>query len=470
LTQDAIANDAENPADNVIDDTPVGYKDSQTDTVNSDEAETTSVLLETTTTTSEIETAGNKIVLDKNIDNFFISKESVDAALKYGYKILLKKIGGKVVPVGKIKFQFPTLIEIGPNDEEEIEKTTKTVEAGETSIANTNSPTVTEETNDVTEAAITTTEVIIVETTTIETNEAIEEETITTPSALYQPPAEHYLAPEEIATATEVLSSVVPLDNEESENPVIDTVMQLVDDAVDIIEDLEPGAEVMLSNCAVPVTEVEQMLLTFAQNVETSLPTLREILNLGTDLANADTEGKTRIGAELLNLLESVLESIVPFQMPGCGEDDSSSMIGSISSIASQLDTVANYQPNPRKAKSLHDKATSLQLSSWAMVQLKHAVKLFYSQDGICRSDPSSASTILETLSKAVTGYVPVATIIGNQESVRELRTTAVALEEAAEEISKLEEAGSDLIPTVSCDATFAEMGNTILQVAEALP
>ena len=66
--------------------------------------------------------------------------------------------------------------------------------------------------------------------------------------------------------------------------------------------------------------------------------------------------------------------------MPGCGEDDSSSMIGSISSIASQLDTVANYQPNPRKAKSLHDKATSLQLSSWAMVQLKHAVKLFYSQ------------------------------------------------------------------------------------------
>ena len=108
-------------------------------------------------------------------------------------------------------------------------------------------------------------------------------------------------------------------------------------------------------------------------------------------------------------------------------------MIGSISSIASQLDTVANYETNPRKSKALHDKATSLQLSSWALVQLKHAVKLFYSQvisyqyirtilpclicsqDGICSSDSSSPSTILDTLSKAVTGYVPVATIIGNQ-------------------------------------------------------
>merc|ERR1719347_1453437 len=46
LTQDAIANDAENPADNEIDDTPIEYKDSQTDPVNSDEAETTSVISE----------------------------------------------------------------------------------------------------------------------------------------------------------------------------------------------------------------------------------------------------------------------------------------------------------------------------------------------------------------------------------------------------------------------------------------
>ena len=103
-----------------------------------------------------------------------------------------------------------------------------------------------------------------------------------------------------------------------------------------------------------------------------------------------------------------------------------------MSSMASQLDTLASAVPSQRKSKSLHDKATSLQLSSWVMVQLKHAVKLFYSQvnyqdiicsvsytfhhqDGICRTDYSSTSTILDTLSKAVAGYVPVATIIGNE-------------------------------------------------------
>merc|ERR1739838_637073 len=101
----------------------------------------------------------------------------------------------------------------------------------------------------------------------------------------------------------------------------------------------------------------------------------------------------------------------------------------SMSSMASQLDTLASAVPSQRKSKSLHDKATSLQLSSWVMVQLKHAVKLFYSQDGICRTDYSSTSTILDTLSYA--GYVPVATIIGNEQSAKDLLSTAAALEQA---------------------------------------
>ena len=50
--------------------------------------------------------------IDTGADKFFISKESVEAAKKYGYKILLKKLNGKEVPVGKIKFSFPTLVEI----------------------------------------------------------------------------------------------------------------------------------------------------------------------------------------------------------------------------------------------------------------------------------------------------------------------------------------------------------------------
>jgi len=472
LTQNAIANDVENPADNIIDDLPVSGQEPESNSVEIRNEETTSISIPETTTlkTNQIATEGNTDVIGVNSDTFFISKESINAALKYGYKILLKKIGGKVVPVGKVKFQFPTLIEIGPNDEEEIIKTTNSEEVEETAEPIASNPTVTEEARIVTEAIIVTTEAINIETTTTENQEAVEPNSVTTPSTLYLPPAELYLAPEEVETASDVLSSVVPLDNEDSENPVIETVMKLIDDTVDVIKDLEPGADVLVFNCAVPVDEVEQMLLTFTQNIETSLPTLREILDLANDLRNVDTKGKTKIGAELLILLETVLESIVPFEIPGCGEDESSSMIGSLSSIASQLDTVANYESNPRKSKALHDKATSLQLSSWALVQLKHAVKLFYSQDGICSSDSSSPSTILETLSRAVTGYVPVATIIGNQESVRELRTTARALGEAAEEIAKLEEAGTSPIPSASCDATFAEMGDIVLQVANALP
>ena len=56
------------------------------------------------------------------------------------------------------------------------------------------------------------------------------------------------------------------------------------------------------------------------------------------------------------------------------------------------------------------------------------------------------------------------------QESVRELRITARALGEAAEEIAKLEEAGTSPISSASCDATFAEMGDIVLQVANSLP
>ena len=111
-------------------------------------------------------------------------------------------------------------------------------------------------------------------------------------------------------------------------------------------------------------------------------------------------------------------------------------MISSISSVASQLDSLANYEVNTRKAKALHSKATSLQLSSWGLIQLKHAVKLFYSQvncckllsvkvesipkDGICKEPTSKPSVILNTLSKAVQGYVPLATIVGNQVESKE--------------------------------------------------
>ena len=53
---------------------------------------------------------------------------------------------------------------------------------------------------------------------------------------------------------------------------------------------------------------------------------------------------------------------------------------------------------------------------------------------------------------------------------MRELKITAAALEEAAEEIAKLERAGAANIPQVSCSASFAEMGQTVREMADALP
>ena len=44
-------------------------------------------------------------------DEFHVSEETASAARKYGYKILLKKVGGKEVPVGKIKYTIPSVVE-----------------------------------------------------------------------------------------------------------------------------------------------------------------------------------------------------------------------------------------------------------------------------------------------------------------------------------------------------------------------
>merc|ERR1712128_231142 len=120
LTQYAIATDSENPADNVIDDSPIRDDLNEQVAVEVQE-ETTTISVAETTALTVIETADVAAkteeatdALDGQSNKFFISEESINAARKYGYKILLKKIGGKVVPVGKIKFEFPTLVEINP--------------------------------------------------------------------------------------------------------------------------------------------------------------------------------------------------------------------------------------------------------------------------------------------------------------------------------------------------------------------
>ena len=90
--------------------------------------------------------------IDTGSDKFFVSKDTVSAARKYGYKILLKKVGGKEVPVGKIKFSLPTIVEITPEDDhvvvEAIEDVAPKMETVEEVIVTTEAPAVIEETTE----------------------------------------------------------------------------------------------------------------------------------------------------------------------------------------------------------------------------------------------------------------------------------------------------------------------------------
>merc|ERR1719186_2315766 len=209
LTQEAIVNDTENPEDNIasVEYQAVSVSEAQIET----ETEEQQVEI-TTTEAAEIETITTALNLQRDItnenddvsitekkettneisgssDNFFISKESINAARKYGYKILLKKIGGKVVPVGKIKFEFPPLVEINPIEDvaeevvaEQIADTKVASEVEETTeaIENISAVTATEVPETITEAIITTTQEISIETTT---EEVITISTIQTPTS-----------------------------------------------------------------------------------------------------------------------------------------------------------------------------------------------------------------------------------------------------------------------------------------------
>ena len=105
-------------------------------------------------------------------------------------------------------------------------------------------------------------------------------------------------------------------------------------------------------------------------------------------------------------------------------------MLISLSGMASQLDTIASNEINQDRANSLHKSATSLQLAAWVMAQLQSSVHTFYSQirpllvrfyfslldqEGICGDEDSSTTEILGSLSKAIPGYIPIVTILGNQ-------------------------------------------------------
>ena len=52
-------------------------------------------------------------------------------------------------------------------------------------------------------------------------------------------------------------------------------------------------------------------------------------------------------------------------------------------------------------------------------------------QDGICGDQQSSTTDILGSLSEAITGYIPIVSMLGNQESLQDLERTIQALSKA---------------------------------------
>ena len=312
VSEEAITHDEEIPTDNPTD----SSKKSSMDNSN-DETE-----ISTQPTNNLEEDLPNVITNDRSTEKeeskptnrFFISEESIDAARKYGYKILLKKINGKVQAVGKIRFEVPTLIEIHPGDDDAIDDDDSET-AADNNPAVTNGAdigaeeTITEATNK-NVAVNGATTIQIAETTVY--NELVSTEASPPETAA---PVDHYLAPAEAEEASKVLSDYVPNKVDASSSPIMDSILQLAHNVVDVMEKLDPKTNINLDMCALSVREVEKMLHTFADNIESSLPTLQEILNVGSYLAGAATKEKAKIGAQLLNLLEDLLESIVPFQV-----------------------------------------------------------------------------------------------------------------------------------------------------------
>jgi len=60
----------------------------------------------------------------EDLDQFFVSQDTLSAAKRFGYKILLRKVGGLNVAVGKIKFTFPTYVQIQEIDSADTATTT----------------------------------------------------------------------------------------------------------------------------------------------------------------------------------------------------------------------------------------------------------------------------------------------------------------------------------------------------------
>lgn len=408
------------------------------------------------------------------VDEFFVSEETLSAAKKFGYKILLKKVNGENIPVGKIKFSFPTYIEIEAHEpvteaataaaakeattqaatkETEVEVTTKAAapEAEVTTGADASEADVTTEV--IAKAAVTT--AIIEEATTT----AASADETTTALAIVTPAVTAAVIPE----ITEISSETV--------NQGADQVVEDAERAIDALKGTKETVEIS-ADCSVPLEEIKSLVVNLARNVKSSTPILTEILAIGKSLSSInDTATLLRNGGELLKLLEPFLESILPStEVNSCGIGSSNGMLLSLSNVASEVDIVANTVENVENGKSsaLHEAATSLQLAAWILAQLQQSVHTFYYKRGICNGQENGSTTaILKSLATAMESYAPMVAMLGPESGVVELEDTVEAINKAVGVLESLRPDQHAGLPGVSCTASLAEMGHSLEKLAD---
>jgi len=102
------------------------------------------------------------------------------------------------------------------------------------------------------------------------------------------------------------------------------------------------------------------------------------------------------------------------------------------------------------------------------MAQLQKSVHTFYTPEGLCGEGKSSAVEILGSLSMAMSEYMPLLVVMGNEESVEDLVKTIETINNAKNKIADLEaSSGLSELPGIECGASFSEMGLALQELAD---
>jgi len=480
-----------------------------TTTEGSDKPETTTSLtedgVETTTTTTKTDSAdvedeeeeeeeeeeekeeeqmkGEEDSLNEiDTEGFVVSQDTLESAKKYGYKILLKKVDGRKVPVGKIKFTLPIyyhhtpLIEAtavsatetttsNPVLEDSPTESLPTADSSTETATPTSAPAVTELSTDL---DIPTTKTVIVEDEVVETTTvAAEDDVIFTTSI---PTATTALGVKEFNAEDPIMSDLPEIDTVD-QTAIEEGALQVkanTELAVAEIENLNQTAVLSSSECSIPLVDSQKLLVDLATKIVDSASAIEEILAVARSIKDeVDPAALSLSGARLLQLLEPFLESLVPVEIASC-PDTSTNLLMTMTGMAATLDTIAE-QPGVEaaRAESLHQAATSLQLAAWAMAQLQSSVHTLYS--GVCEEGKTSSADILASLARALEGYVPMLAMLSADTSVEELRETTEALQKAAEDIFGVEQRSGSRLPGVECGASFSDMSAGLERLADFL-